>query len=195
MQQAELTKVLAYIKANYPNFMTGADEDDTKMALGVWFDYLQEYKSEVVIAAIKTFSINNAAAFAPTPGQLVAEICKLTARVENKPETTAAQAWDMLVEVLRGGLCYYNPNKAFEKLPIAIQKCIGSANTLERWSMASSEQLHDYTRSQFMRDYKDMAAFYREQDALPYSVKTMIGLHNESLMFGNSATDDEGEAA
>lgn len=132
MQQAELTRVLAYLKANYPNFMTGADEDDAKMTLGVWFDYLQEYDSEIVIAAIKTYSINKAAAFAPTPGQLVAEIRKLTARVENKPETTAAQAWDMVVEVLRGALCYHNPGKAFEKLPVAIQKCVGSARTLER---------------------------------------------------------------
>lgn len=42
--------------------------------------------------------------------------------------------------------------------------------------MANSEQLHEYTRSQFMRDYTNMAAFYNEQEALPLSVKRALGL-------------------
>lgn len=174
MQKSELTKVLAYIKANYPNFMAGADEDDTKMALAVWFDYLQEYDSEIVVAAIKTYSINNAAAFAPTPGQLVAEIRRIMGHVKQERYLTHMEAWEKVREVMSGQDCYYNPGKAFKSLPEYIQQVVGSASTLVKWSEMDTERLETVIMPNFRDSYKGVVEDRKSRSMLPSSVVALI---------------------
>lgn len=174
MQRNELTKVLAYIKANYPNFMTGADADDIKMALGVWFDYLQEYDSKIVIAAIKTYSTNNNAAFAPTPGQLVAEIRKILDHVKQERYLTHMEAWEKVREVMSGATCYHNPDKAFRSLPEYIQQVVGSAGTLSKWSMMETERLETVIMPNFRDSYKAIVAEFKSRSMLPSSVAALI---------------------
>lgn len=178
MELKEVSQMLAVIKEVYPNYIK--DNANIPVMAKMWHTILGEYSLDIAMTGLNSYMAKDTKGFAPVPGQLLAEIRKLTSQIENKPKTTTAQAWDMVVEVLRGALCYHNPAEAFKKLPLAIQKCVGSARTLQRWSMTDSDQLHNFIRSQFMRDYKDMASFYEEQEALPYSVKLVIGQYQES---------------
>ena len=120
MELKEVSQMLAVIKEVYPNYIK--DNANIPVMTKMWHSLLGEYNLDLAMTGLNAYMAKDTKGFAPVPGQLLVEIRGLTAQIENKQETTAAQAWDMVVEVLQGALCYHNPGKAFEKLPLAIQK-------------------------------------------------------------------------
>ena len=65
----------------------------------------------------------------------------------------------------------YNSVEEFNKLPIEIQRAIGSADMLKSWSQLDIEQVQTVIQSNVMRSYKVASKQKKEYDVLPENVK------------------------
>ena len=65
----------------------------------------------------------------------------------------------------------YNSVEEFNKLPVEIQRAVGSAEMLKAWSLLDIEQVQTVIQSNVMRSYKVASKQKKEYDVLPENVK------------------------
>ena len=65
----------------------------------------------------------------------------------------------------------YNSVEEFNKLPVEIQRAVGSADMLKSWSQLDIEQVQTVIQSNVMRSYKVASKQKKEYDVLPENVK------------------------
>ena len=65
----------------------------------------------------------------------------------------------------------YNSVEEFNKLPVEIQRAVGSAEMLKAWSLLDIEQVQTVIQSNVMRSYKVASKQKKEYEVLPENVK------------------------
>ena len=70
----------------------------------------------------------------------------------------------------------------FDKLPKDIQKCVGSAKTLNEWAWCDSKTVSSVIASNFYKAYRKMVEADRVDKALPLEVKNLIAQKQKELI-------------
>ena len=165
MTRDEVINILMVIQAAYPNYKP----QDKTVAVNTWYMMLKDYEKEVVEAALKIYIASDTSGFAPAIGQLIDKINTVTA----PPELNSMAAWGLVSMALRNG--YYGAEQEFEKLPVTVQKAVGSPDNLRNWAQSDSKAIETVIQSNFMRTYETELKRQNEELKIPADVRQLIG--------------------
>ena len=162
---------------SYPNYKP----NNISETVDVWQMMLSDYDYNLVAMSLKAYILSDTSGFAPSIGQLVAKIQKLT-----KPqELSEMEAWSLVKKAIDS----YDYVENFHKLPPIIQKCIGSAYQLKCWALDEdfNEQV---ASSNFARSYRVMVARQEEYIKMPHEIKEVISAVSKNLNLPQNDTED-----
>lgn len=164
MTRDEAKKIVMVIASTYPNW----HPLDMSFTVDAWASMLESYTYQEIGAALKAFIISDTSGFAPTPGQVIG----LLDRVTNRQELNEMEAWMLVSKALRNG--YYGAEQEFEKLPPLVQKAVGAPSQLRNWSQTDSESVENVIQSNFMRTYRQELAKSREMRKIPQETRSEL---------------------
>lgn len=164
MTREEVKKIIMIMSASYPNYKP----QDLTMTVDTWHMMLEDYAYNQVALALKAFVISDTKGFAPSVGQLIDKLQKIS----QPEELNEMQAWTLVSAALRNG--YYGAEEEFYKLPPLVQKAIGAPAQLRNWSQTGMESIENVVQSNFLRTYR--AVLQRELDVsrMPAEIKDLI---------------------
>lgn len=164
MQREDVVKVLMMIQAAYPNYKP----QDKTIAVNTWYMMLKDYECQVVEAALKMYIATDTSGFAPAIGQIIDKIKSVT----SPNELNGMEAWSLVSNALRNG--YYGAEQEFEKLPVTVQKAVGSPDNLRNWAQSDSKSIETVIQSNFMRTYETELKRQNEELKIPADVRQLI---------------------
>lgn len=162
MNKKEVAQILAILKEYYPKDFVSTD---LQTKVEAWHLILQDYDFKLTQSAVVSFVSSDINGFMPSVGQIVDKINKLTA----KKQLTENEAWDMIYKAICNSA--YNSVEEFNKLPLEIQRAIGSPNMLKSWAMVDLDEVNTVIQSNVMRSFKTAQKQQKEYDALPQNIK------------------------
>lgn len=177
MTREETIKVLAVLKAAYPNFYRGMKADELNGIVALWASQFEADAYNTVGAAVQAHIATDTKGYPPHIGAIKEAIRKLT----QPEEMTEMEAWGHVAKALRNS--GYHSAAEFEKLPPVVQRIVGSPSQLREWAMMDTDTVQSVVQSNFMRSYKARAANEREFLALPPQVKEMMGELAAGMVF------------
>ena len=158
-------KLLMRISSVYPNWKPQAE---LKYVVETWWEYLSEYTYDEMRAALKTYISTDTSGFAPSVGQLIDKLCTIS----NPTELSEMEAWSLVSKALRNG--YYGAEQEFEKLPLLVQKTVGSPSQLRNWSQTDSDSVENVIQSNFMRTYRAVLSREKVISKMPPDIKKIV---------------------
>lgn len=162
MNKKEVAQILAILKEYYPKDFVSTD---LQTKVEAWHLILQDYDYKLTQSAVVSFVSSDLNGFMPSVGQIVDKINKLT----SKKQLTENEAWDMIYKAICNSA--YNSVEEFNKLPLEIQRAIGSPNMLKSWAMVDLNEVNTVIQSNVMRSFKTAQKQQKEYDALPQNIK------------------------
>lgn len=181
MNRAETIAVMAVLKVAYPAYYHGKSEADLQAAIGLWQEMFSDDDARVVTAAVKTFIATDEKGFPPHIGAIKNQISKLLA----KDTMSEQQAWNLVMRAVANG--YYNAREEFNRLPVSVQRILGSPETIREWGRMEESELNTVVASNFMRSYRALNELEKYENAVPQEVKDMISASGVKTLNGAEA--------
>ena len=168
MNREETLKIMAVLKAAYPNYYRGMTPKDATGIVGLWQEMFDGDPYELVAAAVKALLASDEKGFPPHIGAVKTKLRSLT----DRNRMTEGEAWGLVRTALSRSL--YRSREEFDKLPKEIQRLVGSPNQLREWAMMDVDTVQSVIASNFQRSYRAREASDREYEALPADVKALV---------------------
>ena len=169
MTQEQFSTLVKGMKAVYSDPKFIAD----KYAADIWFQMLNDLPYEVASTAVQRHILTST--FPPT----VADIRNGAVMLTTPQGMNAEEAWACAKKAIRNGI--YHAEEEFEQLPEAVQKAIGSPNSLRELAMMDSDELNTVEKSHFIRTYNTELGRMKENAMLTDKVKALINTTLERL--------------
>jgi len=160
MTREETVNLLMIVQAAYPNFKV----EDKTVAVNTWYMMLQNYEYVHAETALRAYIATNASGFAPSIGQIIAEIY----HINSPPQLNEMQAWALVRKAISNST--YHAKEEFNRLPKAVQRAVGQPSQLYTWALDKdfNEQV---VSSNFMRSYRAEVQRESECRKLPKDVR------------------------
>ena len=169
MDRKELLGIFALLEANYEPQFAKKTELNKKAMVNLWADHFLDKDYALVKAAVDSYIATDTSGYVPNVGQINEQIKLLT----RKDAMTEQEAFDRIHKaVCNSG---YHAKEEFEKLPAPLQRLVGSPNQLKEWSQMDADVFNSVIASNLMRSYKVVVKDEEYKQALPESVKTLLG--------------------
>ena len=175
MTKQEVASLVALLKEYYPRDLSNTD---IKTRVAAWHFVLADYAYEVGKAAVIAFVTNDAKGFAPSVGQIVEQISRLSTLSEDGDELAA---WDKVRKACAGasmsltsrriGDTRTSAERLFMQLPEDIRAVVHSPEQLAEWGKLPTDTLNSVIQSHFLRSYRTRREQQREFNKLPEAVK------------------------
>ena len=156
MNKKETAQIIATLKEYYPKDFASTD---LVTKVEAWYLVLKDYDYYTIQNAVISFVAKD------TKGQLIEQANNII----KEQEKTELEAWEMVYKAICNSA--YNSVEEFNKLPVEIQRAVGSADMLKSWSQLDIEQVQTVIQSNVMRSYKVASKQKKEYDVLPENVK------------------------
>lgn len=161
----EAKKILGAVVVSFPSYKP----TDMQMLLDMYKVMFKDYTYQEVMVGLQSYIATDTTGFAPSIGQIIDKIHKVTQPEELNPN----EAWSLVYKALCNST--YNADKEFEKLPPLIQKTVGSPESLR--SLASSSDFNEEVeKSLFFRNYQATIKRSQEDAKLPESLKQALSM-------------------
>ncbi len=168
MNTTETAKILAVLRAAYPNFYKDMSRADVDAIVRLWAEMFSDEPYQLVATAVKALIASSPNPFPPVIGEIKEQLQKLTAPEGGLSEQ---EAWNTVFARLKN--CGYNYCEEFETLPGPIKRIVGSPSQLHEWALMDTNTLQSVVASNFMRSYKARSAAEREYQRLPAGVREL----------------------
>lgn len=165
MDRTETAGILAVLRAAYPNFYKGMSRDELVSIVGLWSEMLADYPAGVVAAAVKAHIAADRKGYPPHIGAIIDAIGKVT----KTDDLTEGEAWALIAKATLNST--YNSEAEFNKLPVLLQRIVGSHNQLRDWALMPRETVQSVVQSNFLRSFRARAEHDREYLAMPEHVR------------------------
>ncbi len=178
MTRDEFKVLCKAMKAVYTQDNFLPDQD----AFNVWFALLEDLPYKVANLAVQKYMVTEH--FPPT----IADIRNQAHSIASKEmdELNEAAAWDMARKACSNSL--YHAKEEFEKLPVAVQRAIGSPGALRELGQMDSDALNTVEKSHFVRTYRAEIQKIRDEAKLPPSMRQQIGEVKSVCIEGSNGT-------
>lgn len=164
----ETLKIMAVLKASYPNFYRDMKRRDAEGIVNLWTEMFSEDDYRLVSAAVKALIASDSKGFPPVIGQVKEKLRLLT----DKKDMTEQEAWGLVAKAVRNGI--WGSQEEFDKLPEDIRRIVGGPEQIRSWALMDSDSLHSVVASNFQRAYRVRTAQRKEYAALPADVKAVV---------------------
>jgi hypothetical protein len=168
MNAIETAKVMAVLKAAYPQYYKDTDEDEVKSGIALWQAIFSDHSYEAVSNAVMAFIATDTKGFPPAPGMIMDKLINLS----HRHDLTEGDAWRYVRNAVANSR--YNAEKEFKELPEIVQRAVGDYKTLKNWAEIPVDELDTVVASNFMRSFRARATSERDYMALPGNVKEFM---------------------
>ena len=168
MTREETIRIMAVLKAAYPNYYKGMGREEANGVVALWQEMFADDDYPIVAAAVKAHIASDIKGFPPHIGAIRDAITKLM----RPDEMTEMEAWGMISKALSNS--GYNSREEFDKLPEVLRRIVGSPNRLREWALMPTETVQSVVQSNFIRSYRARAASEREYLAMPGDVRALL---------------------
>lgn len=183
MTVVETAELIAILREYYPR---DVESTDIKAKVKAWHLILRDWDYELVKAAALAFVVSDTKGFMPAPGQILDKIGML-AEASAPP---ADEAWRLVSDAVTR--CdRFNPLKAYDKLPLEVQKAVGSPQMLVEWGNVDPQSFQTVIASNFRRSYDARRRREKELAALPESVRQVITGVSERLVLDKTKCENQ----
>jgi hypothetical protein len=165
---------------NYPGTWKQLSAQDYFCLAQDWLQDLKTPDIDIFTSAVRTCIAENETGFAPSLGKINAKIREICP----PPSTlmTEAEAWQMVMSVCRCGFSPpYQAGQAFDKLPEAVQRAIGSASQLLYLGNDCFGDSLSVEHSQFLRSYREIVEDARKVEAMPPDVQRLAIANRQAM--------------
>ena len=169
MNRQETGIIMDILATAYPRFYAGQNAPDPERAVALWAEMFAGDDVALVAAAVKSWIEADEKGFPPSIGQIKGKLRQITGEDQ---ELTEAEAWALVSSAVRNGI--YGAQEEFQKLPLPLQRIVGSPATLREWACMDSQELHTVVASNVQRSYRQIAAQEREMAKLPADVRAVV---------------------
>ena len=167
MTVEDAKKLLFTISVGFSNFRPTADPDDMAK---LWAHELRAYPYDAVSAALDAFIQSDTTNRPPGIGQLI----QLIAKKKDDTELNAQEAWSLARNAIgRGG---YNAEEEFNKLPVLVQKAIGTPGNIHRLSQTDTGTVESVEKSHFIRTYNTLMDREMQRRKIPEDAQKVLGM-------------------
>lgn len=163
MNKTDAKKIIAVLMVTYPNYKP----IDLELTAKTWADATEEYTYEQVDMALKSYIKSNTSGFPPVPGQIVDRIYGMTV----PPELNEMEAWALVSKAIRNS--GYNSTEEFAKLPLLVQKAVGTSDQLKVWAL-DEDYSDGVVSSNFIKCYRTVCAGKIEFRKMPEQARLLI---------------------
>lgn len=172
MKKTNVVKLLTYLSSAYPAKMKFplSGQEETKLMLEVWYDFLEEYDDNLVLIAAKKLIVNSPD-WPPTIGNVVKEVEDIIRPAEEK--ISGAEAWKLVLRAVRV-YGYYRSEEAMKSLPEKVQEAVKNFGGFA--SICHSEANSTFVRKQFIDIYINIDKRYKENNYLPEPIRKRLKL-------------------
>ncbi len=180
MNRNDATKILTILRVAYPTFYHAATEMDAVATANLWADIFREDDPTEVAVAVKALIATRTNNFPPTIG----EVKEALQKNRSPDRMTEQEAWAIVSRAAsRCDLQY--PSRTFDKLPVEIQRAIGSPNVLREWALSDVSEFQTVIASNFQRSYRAAQQRSWEDAKLPQSIREALpGMNRAELPGG-----------
>lgn len=168
MDKIETTKILAVLKATYPNFYKDMSKQEINDTINIWSEMFKEDPYELITIVIK--EVISTSEYPPT----IATIKKKMYELTHTNEESNSELWERLLKAIRNG--YYGSEQEFKMLPDIIKEFLGSPEQLRSIAEMDSETIHSVVKGQFLRQIENLKERVRQ--------KEMMSSDTRKLLFG-----------
>lgn len=165
MSRDEVKQLLMRIQATYPNWKP---QPNIQMVVDVWYEYLADYKYNVMLAGLNAYITTDTSGFAPSVGQVIQTL----KNYRNKDEVGEMQAWGMIYKAISNGS--YHAKEEYDNLPPLLQKVVGSPQSLKEWAMMDIATVNSVVQSNVLRTYKVLRQSEIETERIPERVRLAL---------------------
>lgn len=185
MTKQETLDLLTVMQAAYPNFYKGMNRQQADAVVDLWATMFVEEPFHLVSMAVKAHIASDTKGFPPHIGAIKEAIVKLM-----QPDTmTEQEAWALVSAAAANAK--YEAEKEYRKLPLLLQKLVGSPNELRAWALMEADVFSRVVASNFQRSYRAEVAKQKELLSLPSDVREgmqMIAAQNRALLEDKNAS-------
>lgn len=178
MSELDTVKILAVLKATYPNFYRNMPEDEIDGIISIWAELFAEDDPAHVAAAVKALISADTKGFPPHIGAVKDKLRKIT----NPELMTETEAWNLVYNAIKRGL--YNSMEEYDRLPPMLQRLVGNHSQLKDWALMDADTVQSVVASLFQRSYKARVESERELSLLSPDVRELIGGIAERISLG-----------
>lgn len=164
MTRDETVKIIRVITDVYPNYRP----DNLSETINVWAKLLSDYSSDEISVALKAYILTDNSGFAPSIGALI-EKCRT---IQKPNELNEMEAWALVSKALRNSA--YRAEEEYNKLPVVVQKAVGSPSQLRNWSELEGDNVESVLQSNFLRTFRTVQQRDRELEKMPSDIKALI---------------------
>ncbi len=177
MTKTETAKLLYVVKAAYYKSFEHMGSQDFDNMLLAWETVLCEYNYAECSYGLQIYLASDSKGFPPVPGQVIDCINKF----RKKPELdmTALEAWALVRKALSNSI--YNSEQEFAKLPLNIQKAIGTPSNLREMAQLDIDRVETVEQSHFIRTYEARLKEEKENAKLPPDLLKLARTMTEKL--------------
>ena len=168
MNYSETLQIMAVLRGAYPAFYRDMSRKEAESVVALWTEMFADDDAVTVAAAVKALISADEKGYPPHIGAVKAKIRQIT----QPEEMTEGEAWGLVQKAISRGL--YSSVEEFDKLPVPVQRLVGSPNQLREWAMMDADTVQSVVASNFQRSYRARIASEREYAKLPPDVKVLV---------------------
>lgn len=171
MTENETKKIIMTIEAAFPNWKPQAPKE---FVVNLWHKFLASFDQKEVARAVQVYIATDTSGFAPTIGQVIDHIHVLV-----EPEQlNDMQAWALVAKAIQNSS--YNSKAEFARLPLIVQKAVGSEQQLKIW--ATDENYNaNVVSSNFIKTYRNVVQREKELAKMPIEIRSLIKSNIEAV--------------
>ena len=191
MTKKEMAEIIAIMQTNYPDEFRDKSDKFINAKINLWLMSFRDDDYTEVLAAVMAHINTDTSRFMPPVGVIKAKLVEIRMPEEMTPQ----EAWELVSKATRNST--YNSGEEFAKLPLVVQRLVGSPMQLKEWAAMDTDTLQSVIGSNFQRSYKVRAAKEREFLALPSAVQqtmTQIAAGMKMPELPSAPTDQERNA-
>jgi len=186
MTREDVIKIMSVLRGAYPQFYRDISKQEALDTINLWAEMFRDDPAELVAAAVKALIATDAKGFPPGIGVIREYMRKMS----NPVATTPFEAWAIVWKAIKRSA--YNSKDEFAKLPPMLQRMVGSPEQLRTWAMMDADTVQSVIGSKFQTSFEIREKQDREFQALPQSVKQMIGAVADKLALQESKENGGG---
>lgn len=140
----------------------------TKEAIALWYDALKDIDYKSAERGLKRYVMLNK--FPPA----ISDIRENALGGAEIDELSEMEAWARISKAI--GNANYHADEEFSKLPVDLQKVVGSPANLREWAMLDSDTVHSVVQSNVIRMYRTIAKRLGEEKRMPEPMRVKISV-------------------
>lgn len=171
MKKEELTKVFAYAKLLWNNFVVPNDDENKLLQIQIWYDFLKDYDLETIFASMRELCKESDFCNIGKIAKGCQTICNLA--------TNRTDEEDIFQEIIKA-VSYYDCKENFNNLSDIAKDVVKEPSQLARWALSNVDDFSTVIASNIKRSIRNSLQKSEKIESIGKNVLEQIALKEQT---------------